>query len=467
MRASVEQIVSSTEGRVVHGDGAREVHGVSTDTRAIDPEQLFIALEGPNFDGNEFALEACDSKPGALLLRDGHPSVPGMIERLPEEAVVVLHPAPRTALGSLASWHRARLDIPVIGITGSCGKTTTKNVLVHLLASSCRVVGSPNSFNNDIGVPHTLFLADDSTEALVVEIGTNAPGEIAALCRIARPTGAIITNVGAAHLEGLGSVEGVASEKGDLVAKIETGGFCVLNANCPWTPKIAERTQADIITFSVEGDGDLDARDLYTHGAGTTFRLEGHEVTSPLVGAHNVENLLAALAACRGMGLELKEVLPAVSGVRSARGRMERIELEGLTVLDDSYNANPASALASVRVLCGIHGHGRRVLVLGEMLELGEHSDPAHKMIGAEAAARGVDLLLCIGELARATAAGALEAGLGEESVLHFETAEDVIAASDELLQPDDVVLVKGSRRVGLERLVRHLTDQHKTGGAS
>jgi len=467
MRASVEEIVRSTEGKVVRGDGAREVHGVSTDTRAIDPEQLFIALKGPNFDGNEFALEAYESDPGALLLLDGHPAVPGLIERLPEEAVVILHPAPRAALGMLASWHRARLDVPVIGITGSCGKTTTKNVLVHLLGSSRRVIGSPNSFNNDIGVPHTLFLADESTEVLVVELGTNAPGEIAALCRTARPTGAVITNIGAAHLEGLGSVEGVSIEKGDLAAKIGSGGFCVLNANCPWTPAITERTEADVITFSVEGEGDLDARDLYTHGAGTTFRLEGHEVTSPLVGAHNVENLLAALAACRGMGLELAEVLPAVSGVRSARGRMERIDLDGLTLLDDSYNANPASALASVRVLCGVHGHGRRVLVLGEMLELGEHSDPAHKAIGADAATRGIDLLVCVGELARATAAGALEAGLQEESVFHFEDAEGVIEASEELLTHDDVVLVKGSRRVGLERLVRHLRERHGAEDAS
>jgi UDP-N-acetylmuramoyl-tripeptide--D-alanyl-D-alanine ligase len=466
MRARVEEIVSSTEGRLVKGDGAREVHGVSTDTRSIAPDQLFVALEGPNFDGNEFALAALESQPGALLLREDHPAVSRTVERVPAETVVVLHPAPRLALGQLASWHRARLDVPVIGITGSCGKTTTKNVLVHLLETSFRVVGSPNSFNNDIGVPHTLFLADESTEALVVELGTNAPGEIAALCRMARPTGAIITNVGASHLEGLGSVEAVATEKAQLAARLGPEGFCVLNANCPFTPRIAEQTEARIITFSVEGEGDLDATDLYTHGAGTTFRLEGHEVTSPLVGAHNVENLLAALAACRGMGLDLSAVLPAVSGVRAARGRMERIELDGLVVLDDSYNANPSSALASVRVLCGVHGHGRRVLVLGEMLELGEHSDPAHKTIGEEAARKGVDLLVCVGELARASAAGAREAGLAADAVHHFDTAEEVIAASGELLETDDIVLIKGSRRVGLEHLVRHLRERYATGDA-
>ena len=465
MRARVEEIVSSTQGRLVKGDAAREVHGVSTDTRSIAGDELFVALEGPSFDGNAFAIAAAEAKPGALLLREGHAAVPGMVERMPEDAVVVLHPAPRLALGQLASWHRARLDVPVIGITGSCGKTTTKNVLVHLLGTRMRVVGSPNSFNNDIGVPHTLFLADESTEALVVELGTNAPGEIAALCRTARPTGAVITNVGESHLEGLGSIEGVANEKGALAEKLDAGGFCVMNANCKYTRAIAERTEARIITFSVEGDGDLDARNLYTHGAGTTFCLEGHEVTSPLVGAHNVENLLAALAACRGMGIELEEVLPAVSGVRAARGRMERIELDGLVVLDDSYNANPESALANVRVLAGMHGHSRRVLVLGEMLELGERSDPAHKQIGEEVARSAVDILICVGELARATAAGALEAGLPSEAVFHFDSAAEVAEASAELFRAEDVVLIKGSRRVGLEQLVNHLKAERGRGG--
>ncbi len=466
MKAKVDEIVESTSGKLVKGDGESIVTGVSTDTRTLAEGDLYVALEGPNFDGNKFAEGAVDSKAGALLLREGHPDISGTVERISDEAAVVLHPAPREALGMLASWHRARLDVPVIGITGSCGKTTTKNVLVHLLESSRRVVGSPNSFNNEIGVPHTLFLADESTETLVVEIGTNAPGEIAALCRIANPTGAIITNIGAAHLEGLGTKEGVAQEKGDLVEKLSSEGFCVLNANCPFTPQISSRTSARVITFSVEGDGDLDATDLYTHGAGTTFRLDGREVTSPLVGAHNVENLLAALAACRGMGMDLDEVLPMVSGVKAARGRMERIELDDLVILDDSYNANPTSAMASVRVLEGMHGHERRVLVLGEMLELGEHSDPAHKAIGADAAARKVDLLLCVGELAQATAAGALEEGLPSESVLHYETAQDLVENCEGLFQPGDVILVKGSRGVGLERLVQHLSSVYGEGGA-
>ncbi|MDE0890856.1 MAG: UDP-N-acetylmuramoyl-tripeptide--D-alanyl-D-alanine ligase [Planctomycetota bacterium] len=466
MRAKVEEIVESTSGKLVKGDAESVVSGVSTDTRSISEGDLYVALEGPNFDGNKFAEGAVESKAGALLLREGHPDISGTVERLPDEAAVVLHPAPREALGMLASWHRSRLDVPVIGITGSCGKTTTKNVLVHLLGTSRKVVGSPNSFNNEIGVPHTLFLADESTETLVVELGTNAPGEIAALCRIANPTGAIITNIGAAHLEGLGTKEGVAREKGDLAAKLTPEGFCVLNANCPFTPEISSRTSARVITFSVEGDGDLDATDLYTHGAGTTFRLDGREVTSPLVGAHNVENLLAALAACRGMGLDLDEVLPMVSGVRAARGRMERIEVGDLVILDDSYNANPTSAMASVRVLEGMHGHQRRVLVLGEMLELGEHSDPAHKAIGADAAQRKVDLLICVGELAKATAAGALEAGLANEAVLHFKTAADLVDACDGLFLGGDVILVKGSRGVGLECLVQHLSSVHEGGGA-
>jgi UDP-N-acetylmuramoyl-tripeptide--D-alanyl-D-alanine ligase len=199
---------------------------VSTDTRSLRPRDLFLALSGPNFDGNQFAERAHSLGAGAMLLRGGPDAVMPVI---PGEEPVVMHESPRRALSDLASWHRSRLDIPVIGITGSCGKTTTKEILAQLLSTRMNTVSSPNSFNNDVGVPHTLLMADDTTQVLVVEIGTNAPGEIAALCRVARPTAGIITNVGTAHLEGLGSVEGVAREKSDLFASLLRDGFAVLN----------------------------------------------------------------------------------------------------------------------------------------------------------------------------------------------------------------------------------------------
>jgi len=451
---SMRDVVESTGARLLHGDPRRPLLGVSTDTRTLRPSDLFLALNGPNFDGNLFAAQALERGASGVLLRDNGTTAE-QLRRIPESAAVAVHDSPRQALSALAAWHRRRLDIPVVGVTGSCGKTTTKNILIELLGESRDVVGSPASFNNDIGVPHTLLLADERTEVLVVEMGTNAPGEIEALCRTARPNCGIITNVGASHLAGLGSVEGVAREKGALAASLPLDGFCVLNADCRHTRLLASMTRARVITFSVDGPGDLDARDVWFHPGGTTFRLNGgHEVTSPLLGLHSVQNLLAALAACVGLGLDLEEVLPAVSRLRAERRRMERIEVGGLTLFDDSYNANPESARASVRVLAGLHGHARRVLVLGDMLELGEFAAELHHEVGRLAASSGIDLLLLVGELTRATAAGALEAGLAPEHVVHFEDPEAALGLVPGLVREGDVVLIKASRRLALERLV-------------
>lgn len=433
--------------------------GVSTDTRTLEPGALFVSLSGPNFDGNRFAAAAAERGASGVVLKGTAAELQPLLEQLPEDLAVFRHEDPRRVLSDLASYHRSRFELPVVGITGSCGKTTTKNILVELLAPLRRVVGSPNSFNNDIGVPHTLFLADEEAEVLVVEMGTNHPGEIAGLCRTSRPNGAIITNIGASHLEGLLSVEGVALEKGELAACLPRQGFCVLNADCRFTPQLRSMTSARVITFSVEGEGDLNATDVWFHSGGTTFKLGGREVTFPLLGLHNVQNLLAALAACQGMGLNLDEVLPNVSRLSGSRRRMELKQLGGLSVFDDTYNANPESARASVRVLAGIHGYERRVLVLGDMLELGDREAELHHAVGMLAAEARLDLCILVGELTRATAAGALEGGIAPEAIYHFADVQDALREVPGLLQAGDLVLIKGSRRVGLERLVAALEE--------
>jgi len=465
IRFTLEDLIDCTGAELLRGELDRESTGVSTDTRTLEPGALFVALSGPNYDGNRFAVSAIEAGASGLMLGGASEGLESTWRSWPGQVPVLRHDRPRRALSDLASWHRSRLTAPVIGITGSCGKTTTKNILVRLLSPSLRVVGSPNSFNNDIGVPHTIFLADRTTEVLVVEMGTNHAGEIGALCRTARPNGAIITNIGASHLEGLRTIEGVAAEKGELAACLPREGFCVLNADCPWTPHIRSLTAARVITFSIEGDGDLNATDVWFHSGGTTFRLEGREITVPLLGTHNVQNLLAAFAACRGLDVELDGVLPYLSELSSGCRRLEKKEIGELTVFDDTYNANPDSARASVRVLAGMHGHRRRVLVLGDMLELGELAAELHHAIGVEAAGSGIDLLLLVGELTRATAAGAMEGGLPSHRIAHFATVEDASNGVPGLLGGGDLVLIKGSRRVGLERLVSRLEHTHGGGG--
>lgn len=452
-----QDILDSTGAVLQRGDVRSTVRGVSTDSRTIAPGEVFLALEGPNYDGNRFALDALRRGAAGLLLR-GTLADASALALGTTTVPVAVHASPRRALAELAAWHRGRLDIPVVGITGSCGKTTTKNILVELLRAHREVVGSPASFNNEIGVPHTLLRAGSSTEVLVVELGTNHPGEIASLCRIARPTSGILTNIGASHLAGLGSIEGVAREKGELAACLPPDGFLVLDADSGFTPALRASTAARVLTFSIEGTGDLDARDLWFESGTTRFRLNGqHAVALPMLGAHCVQNLLAALAACTALGLELEQVLPAVSGLRSGHRRMERIEAGGLLLFDDTYNANPESARASLSVLAGFRSHARRVLVLGDMLELGERSRELHHEIGRTAARAGADLIVLVGAHARAAADGALHEGHPAQDVLHFGSLDEAMEVVPGMLRDGDVVLIKGSHRIGLDRMVERI----------
>ena len=472
----LSDVLASTGAVLVRGDAARLVHGVSTDTRSLGEHALYVALSGPNFDGNAFAAQAARSGAGALILRREE----GLdISGVPAGLPVAVHDAPRRALADLAAWHRSRLGIPVVAVTGSSGKTTTKNITAQLLAAAGRrVVASPASFNNDIGVPLTLLTADHETEALVVEIGTNAPGEIAALARLARPTVAIITNIGASHLEGLGSVAGVAREKGALFEAVAEDGLCVLNLDSRHADELRSRARARVVTFGIDGEADFNASDPLFHAAGTTFRLRHRadrahsvdlgEVTTPLLGIHNVMNLLAGLAACHGLGVDLNGLLPAVARLTGGRRRLERRELGELTLFDDTYNSNPESARAAVRVLAGLRAERRRVLVLGDMLELGESAPEEHHAIGRAVATSGIELLVLVGDLVRATAAGALEGGMPAARVVHLGSPAQALAGIADVVGEGDVCLIKASRALGLERLVERLAERYGTdqGGA-
>jgi UDP-N-acetylmuramoyl-tripeptide--D-alanyl-D-alanine ligase len=270
--------------------------------------------------------------------------------------------------------------------------------------------------------------------------------------------------IGASHLEGLGSIEGVAREKSALFASLPADGFAVMNTDCRHADLLRASTRARILTVSIDGAGEFNATNALFHSGGTTFRLRGREISSPLLGLHNISNLLCALAACHGMGIEIDELLPAISELKGGSRRMERHEIEGLVVFDDTYNANPESAGAAVRFLSGLHGRGRRVMVLGDMLELGASSPELHHAVGREIAGSAIDLLVLVGEQVKATAAGALEAGMPSKRVVHVPSAEQAASEIDELLRQGDIVLLKASRRIGLDRVVDHLRNRQGTG---
>ena len=454
LKATIDEVCAATGAVRVSGQPNAEVVGVGTDTRALQPGELFLALRGPNFDGNKFAEQALAAGAGALLLRDDE-----LGRSIQTESAVLVHPNPLEALGALAAWHRTRLSAEVIAITGSSGKTTSKAIAAQLLGRLRQTSASPKSFNNAIGVPLSILSTPVDSEFLVLEFGTSSAGEIARLCRIARPTTGMITNIGSAHLAQLGSIEGVAREKGDLAEGLPDEGLLCVCAEDRFKDELRGRTTARTLTYGLGSDADLVAHDPLYHPAGTSFRLtvrggESFDVTSPLLGEHNVLNLLGVLTLAHGLGLDLSEVLAGVPDLTPQAQRLERHDLEGVQLLDDTYNANPDSARAAVRVLAGFHGFKRRVLVLGDMLELGDFAAELHFQVGLEAAKSGLDLVVAVGELARAAAAGALEGGLPPQRVKHFEDTDQAQAGLPELIEPGDVVLVKGSRGMHMEQVV-------------
>ena len=460
-----------TPGAVAKASGGelvqrgRSVTGVTTDSRRDCDGLLFVALRGANHDGHEHVAEAVrKGARGVVVDRPPH-AIPGF-DRAGAAFVVQVADTQR-ALLQLASEHRRRHRAKVIGITGSCGKTTTKDWLAGVLQCAMATVRSPGSYNNQVGVPLTLFAIRPETRAAVVEIGTNAPGEIGALTGVARPDLGIVTCVAAAHLQGLGSLEGVAREKAALPAGLGEDGVAILNGDDVACRAMAASTRATTKMVAIDREADWFATDLQFHAFGTSFRLQGERtVTVPRLGTHNVYNALFVIAAATELGVPEELVLQALSEVPAAARRLEPKRQAGITVFDDTYNMNPASARAGLQAIAGVPGPGRRIVVFGEMLELGGDSRALHEQLGAEVRRAGVDLLLAVGDGARPIAAGALAAGMQPVAVHCASTVDDALAVLLGELRVGDRVLCKASRRIALDRLVDRLLAELTAPGA-
>jgi UDP-N-acetylmuramoyl-tripeptide--D-alanyl-D-alanine ligase len=412
--------------------------GVSTDSRTVKPGELFVALPGKNHDGNLYVKAALERGAAGAIAREDCP-----FQTIPGRPVVVVRD-PLRALADIAAEYRRRLPARVVAITGSSGKTTTRELLRQILEPSLRTVASEKSFNNAVGVPLTIFRADRSTEALVLEIGTNAPGEIAALARIALPDVAVVTNVGPCHLEKLGSEEGVAREKGALVERVRDRGTVVLNGDDARVRAMAARVPAGRnVMFFGEGPGPY------------TEALEA--VKLPFAGRHNRLNALAAIAAASALGIAPREAAPRLERATLPGRRLEPLELPGdVVILDDAYNANPASTAAALEVLEAAPAR-RRIFVFGGMRELGAESARHHRGVGERAKKAGVELIAAVGADAAIAAEAAIEAGLPAAAALRFETPELAAEALAPALTPGDRVLVKGSRAAELERFIARI----------
>ena len=428
--------------------------GAAIDTRELQPGEVFFALRGDNTDGHRFLSAAFDAGAAMAVIDD-----PGALDTAPDALPIVRVADTRAALGKLASSYRATLGpVRVIAVTGSNGKTTTTRMIDACLSTTLRGHSSRKSFNNDLGVPLTILGVRSGDQYLLCEVGANAPGEIEQLSRIIRPHVVVITSVGRAHLEGFGSIDNVASEKASLAEHLEPGGVVMLSADSeplrPWRDRF-ER----VLTFGTSPDADLRVGDVHQTIDGITFMLNEREPFSlPMLGPHNAVNAAAAIAVARRVGVDSEHAREGLASFEPPPMRLTLQRCGGLTIINDAYNANPDSMLAGLRTLKQVAPEGtRRVAVLGDMLELGEHSDDAHREIADAIIHEDLaDVVIGVGPAASAMVAPLRATGLSVESLPTLDKAS--LKTLLETLRPGDVVLLKGSRRTGLERVAEAWT---------
>jgi len=465
------EIIAAVGGKRTGGKGATpKVAAVCTDSRTAKAGELFVAIAGENFDGHAFLPQAAAAgcavaivSAKAALSSQAAASFPG--------GLIVVEDTLK-ALADLAAWHRRANPAKVIAVTGSNGKTTVKMMIHHVLSRRFRGSCSPKSFNNNIGVPLTLLAAAADDEYVVCEIGSNAPGEIATLAAIAAPDVAVITSVGPTHLEKLISVEKVAVEKASILRSLAADGLAVVPTDSPELDKALRPYKVNLVRFGEADEAEFRLTAYEPCGAGgTRFEVNGQLwVALPLPGRHNALNALAAIAVANHFGISPAQAAEAMAEFSAAPMRLERIELGGVMVINDAYNANPASVAAAAEVLSEAPSEkkaGRKVMIVGDMRELGPAAETLHAQTGAQIATRAVDLLVCVGELGRYIALGAADSGL---EAVAFDTADQAAEALPKLLRAGDVVLIKGSRAMGMEKLIepiRAAFGPHSTAGRS
>jgi UDP-N-acetylmuramoyl-tripeptide--D-alanyl-D-alanine ligase len=452
---TVSQIAQLAGASLSSGDGTVVINKVSTDSRTIKAGELFVALRGENFDGHDF-VESCAKAgaTGALVDLNWTGSVPRTFALL--RAADTLQ-----AYQTLAANYRRSLALKVLAITGSNGKTSTKDFVASVLARRFRVTKTEGNFNNHVGLPRTILEATSEDEVGVWEIGMNHPGEITALSKIAAPDAAIITNIGVAHIEFMGSREAIAAEKGALAEAIEPQGTVILNANDPFSEGIAARTRAKVV-FAGTTDGTVRAIEIRQSADGSEFTIvEGaHRCRAqlPVAGSHMVQNALLAVAAGRAFGLSIEECAAGLTAAPLTKARLQIKEIGGVQFLDDSYNANPDSMKAALRTLVELDAEGKRIAVLGEMRELGAESERGHREVGETAATLGVNQLITIGDTAKLIAEGARTAGL--DNVSSTRSTGEAAKLLGEIAEPGDLVLIKGSRAARTEEVIERFGSQ-------
>lgn len=455
---TVKEVLLAAKGRLLSGNENDILRGVSTDTRRIKGGELFVAIKGQRFDGHNFILDAVSKGAGGVLVQDG--CIANSNFKIPDISIISVADSV-TALGDIALFHRSRFSIPIIGITGSNGKTTTKEMLAVILGKRFNTLKNFGTENNQIGVPLTLMRLCSEHNIAVLEMGTNRLGEIRRLSEIARPTVALITNIGPSHLEYLNDTDTVLKAKCEILEHLHEDARLVINADDESLRKL--KAGQRIIRFGFDKSFDFYADKVSIAPDGINFSLNGkHDIKLGILGRHNVYNALAAIAASWDFGVSIDEIKEALGEFRVPNMRMEIKRIGDIMVINDTYNSNPSSMKQAIEALRDMTGKGRKILVAGDMLELGNLSGRFHHLVGRQAAESGIDLIVAVGKLAEHIVRGAQEAGMNEKNIKLYNLTKEACAAVLNLIKKGDTILVKGSRAMKMEQIVEELETQFK-----
>lgn len=455
---SAGDVARWTDGVLLRGDAETRADGASIDTRTLREGMFFFAIRGPNHDGHDHLAVAADAGARALVVERGRGSLD---EQRAPLAIVEVDDTTR-ALGAVAHGHRAGFRGALVGLTGSSGKTTTKEMCATVLSVQAPCLATRGNLNNEYGLPLTLLAREPQHELAVIELGMNHRGEIARLAAIAEPGIGLVTNIGTAHIEFLGSQEEIADEKGDLYAALPAGGIACANLDDPRVAEQAGRAPCPRLGYGRSARADVRARSVRFEAGRFAFEIEAPEASCEVavrgLSETTVINALAATAIGLAAGLSLGQVAQGLSGYQPIAGRMTPVPLgSGVTLIDDSYNANPDSMAQALESLRSLASGAHAIAVVGDMGELGDAADPAHRETGAHAARLGIDALFALGERAPLVCQGAIEAGLSPDAVATVTSHDDAAERVAALAQPGDWILVKGSRAMHMERVVAAL----------
>ncbi|MDI6741435.1 MAG: UDP-N-acetylmuramoyl-tripeptide--D-alanyl-D-alanine ligase [Smithella sp.] len=458
----LKDVLKATSGTLLSGSPETVFYGISTDSRSLKKGNLFIALQGEHFDGHDYADTVFREGASGILIHEEEKISSVMAD---QGHVVIRVADTLSALGDLAHDWRKKFSVPVIALTGSSGKTTTKEMIASIIARKKNILKTEGNLNNLIGLPQTIFHLNDQHEMVILEMGTNARGEIKRLTRIAEPTIGLITNIGPAHLEGLGTMATVREEKSDLFLNMSPPAIAVINLDDEAVAGASEKWRGGKVTFSMSPNADVTVKDIERNGArGTRFNLiirgNVQKTDMKITGLHHVYNAMAAAAVAVAADVDIQTISEGLAEFRPFSGRMEIIKLNnGAFVLDDSYNANPASVREALMTLKDLKTNHNGFVFLGDMLELGTEAEEMHRKIGMLIATIGVKALFLRGDFSKIIAAAAMEGGMSPENIFFLSDGEQGTDYLNKHLKKGDWVLVKGSRRMKMEEFVARICE--------